>query len=96
MSLIPQDPMILDLSLRENLDLLGEHDDTTLWTALEKASVSGSIFPLDPIGLFCHVSQMKSVVETLPNRLDENVGNQFSRGQRQVCTHAVHAPAGGN
>lgn len=36
MTIIPQDPLLLELSVRENLDLEGRRTDHEIWAALEK------------------------------------------------------------
>jgi ATP-binding cassette subfamily C (CFTR/MRP) protein 1 len=36
MTIIPQDPLLLELTLRENLDLEGIRSDQEIWAALEK------------------------------------------------------------
>lgn len=38
-TLIPQDPLLLDMSIRDNLDLEGEASDDQIWSALEKVSM---------------------------------------------------------
>ena len=40
MTLIPQDPLLLEMSIRDNLDLEGMATDRAIWEALEKSSVS--------------------------------------------------------
>lgn len=42
MSLTGTDPLLLELSLRENLDPEGLHTDVEIWDALQKSHVSGS------------------------------------------------------
>lgn len=36
MTIIPQDPLLLELSVRENLDLENVKTDQEIWAALEK------------------------------------------------------------
>lgn len=40
MSIVPQDPLLLDASVRENLDVAGERSDEEIWEALDSCSVS--------------------------------------------------------
>lgn len=40
MTLIPQDPLLLEMSIRDNLDLEGGASDADIWSALEKSSVA--------------------------------------------------------
>jgi ATP-binding cassette subfamily C (CFTR/MRP) protein 1 len=40
-SLIPQDPLLFAGTLRSNLDPNDEHDDSTLWTAIQKSGFAG-------------------------------------------------------
>lgn len=36
LTIIPQDPLLLELSVRENLDLEGQRTDQEIWAALDK------------------------------------------------------------
>ncbi|KAK4687233.1 hypothetical protein P7C73_g2882, partial [Tremellales sp. Uapishka_1] len=88
MSIIPQDPLLLELSLRDNLDPEALHSDADIWSALEKSQVS-SIFA--PTMRTLTALQLKSHVETFPGKLDELIegdGGSFSRGQRQLLALA--------
>lgn len=40
---VPLDPLLLEMSIRDNLDLEGNHTDAEIWDALEQTSVSGKI-----------------------------------------------------
>jgi ABC-type multidrug transport system fused ATPase/permease subunit len=39
MTLIPQDPVLLEISVRANLDIEGKHSDDEIWRALNLSSV---------------------------------------------------------
>ncbi|KAJ7610244.1 P-loop containing nucleoside triphosphate hydrolase protein [Mycena polygramma] len=39
LTLIPQDPVLIEISVRENLDMEGKHTDSEIWHALELASM---------------------------------------------------------
>ncbi|KAK7042141.1 P-loop containing nucleoside triphosphate hydrolase protein [Favolaschia claudopus] len=39
MTLIPQDPVLLEISVRDNLDIEGKHSDEEIWNALELSSM---------------------------------------------------------
>jgi ABC-type multidrug transport system fused ATPase/permease subunit len=39
MTLIPQDPVLLEISVRANLDIEGIHSDDEIWRALGLSSV---------------------------------------------------------
>ncbi|KAJ6480257.1 P-loop containing nucleoside triphosphate hydrolase protein [Mycena sanguinolenta] len=43
MTLIPQDPVLLEISVRANLDIEGKHSDEEIWRALELASMKKAI-----------------------------------------------------
>ncbi|KAJ7136954.1 P-loop containing nucleoside triphosphate hydrolase protein [Mycena epipterygia] len=43
MTLIPQDPVLLEISVRDNLDIEGKHSDDEIWRALELASMKEAI-----------------------------------------------------
>lgn len=84
---VPQDPLLLELTLRENLSLEGDKTDAEIWAALEAANVRlGSPLLREwwPIGAQC-----KDIVEQLEGKLDTEItgeGGTFSRGQRVRST----------
>jgi ABC-type multidrug transport system fused ATPase/permease subunit len=81
------DPLLMELSLRENLDPEGLHSDAELWDALDKSHVGG----VTRYGWFTPDAQLKHHVEALPGKLDEHMagdGGAFSRGQRQLLALA--------
>ncbi|UYV69774.1 ABCC4 [Cordylochernes scorpioides] len=87
-SIIPQTPFLFTTSLRQNLDLFGDHDDKILWDVLQE------FLPyLDALGSGLHSSvsqvQLKSLVSGLAGGLDFEIpegGGSLSLGQRQlVC-----------
>ncbi|KAH8918193.1 P-loop containing nucleoside triphosphate hydrolase protein [Atractiella rhizophila] len=43
MTIIPQDPMMIELSLRENLDLEGHRTDAEIWKALERCQIKEAV-----------------------------------------------------
>ena len=43
MTVIPQDPLVLELSVRENLDLEGVCSDQQIWSALERTECKALI-----------------------------------------------------
>ncbi|KAH8924347.1 P-loop containing nucleoside triphosphate hydrolase protein [Atractiella rhizophila] len=43
LTIIPQDPMMLELSLRENLDLEEQHTDDEIWHALERCQIKQAV-----------------------------------------------------
>ncbi|CAA9999021.1 unnamed protein product [Nesidiocoris tenuis] len=67
-SIIPQDPVLFDGTLRSNLDPYDEHSDAVLWDSLKEVELSGIIKNL-PGQLDSHVSEG---------------GTNFSVGQRQL------------
>ncbi|KAK8847661.1 hypothetical protein IAR55_005520 [Kwoniella newhampshirensis] len=72
MSIIPQDPLLLEVSLRENLDPEGLHADADIWLALEKAQLKS------------HIETFEGKLDELV----EADGGSFSRGQRQLLALA--------
>jgi ATP-binding cassette subfamily C (CFTR/MRP) protein 2 len=68
LSIIPQEPTLFDGTVRSNLDPLGEHDDATIWEALEKCQLATAIRLKD---------------EKLDAPVAEN-GDNWSMGQRQL------------
>ncbi|KAF8217977.1 P-loop containing nucleoside triphosphate hydrolase protein [Mycena galopus ATCC 62051] len=43
MTLIPQDPVLLEISVRANLDIEGKHSDDEIWRALELSSMKAAV-----------------------------------------------------
>ncbi|KAI9222621.1 hypothetical protein BC828DRAFT_365051 [Blastocladiella britannica] len=70
--IIPQDPMLFEGTIRDNLDPLNQHDDAALWRALELANMSEYVSGLDGklLGEVAHG------------------GSNFSAGQKQLVTLA--------
>jgi ATP-binding cassette, subfamily C (CFTR/MRP), member 1 len=68
MTIIPQDPLLLDLTLRENLDPEGVLSDAEIWAGLEQTQCKQFVDTLP---------------SKLDHEITAN-GGQFSRGQRQL------------
>ncbi|MCL4125050.1 UNVERIFIED_CONTAM: hypothetical protein GTU68_028966, partial [Idotea baltica] len=68
MSVIPQDPVLFQGTLRYNLDPFGEHEDEAVWRALERSHLKGAVNRL-PLKLQSEV---------------EAAGENFSVGERQL------------
>lgn len=78
LSIIPQNPELLEGTLRENLDPLKEHDDAELHSALKAAGLS-------------HYVSDENGGEAREYGLDTHVesnGHNFSQGQRQIIALA--------
>jgi ABC-type multidrug transport system fused ATPase/permease subunit len=72
LTIIPQDPVLFEGTLRSNLDPLNEHSDDVIWDALR----------------LTHVLESFQVTENSPalsldNAVNEN-GSNYSQGQRQL------------
>ncbi|KAL7748648.1 hypothetical protein RI367_006059 [Sorochytrium milnesiophthora] len=72
LTIIPQDPVLFDGTMRSNLDPLEQHDDAELWSVLELVGIKDYIAGLQG-RLTAEVSQG---------------GSNFSAGQKQLLTLA--------
>uniref|UniRef100_A0AC35TVU9 ABC transmembrane type-1 domain-containing protein n=1 Tax=Rhabditophanes sp. KR3021 TaxID=114890 RepID=A0AC35TVU9_9BILA len=67
-TIIPQEPVLFNGSVRFNIDPKKEHNDQEVWDALEKANMKKTI---------------NSLTEKLDHKIEEN-GSNFSSGERQL------------
>ncbi|CAG8496604.1 9578_t:CDS:10 [Ambispora gerdemannii] len=79
-TMISQDPILFEGSIRSNLDIRGEYEDRELWESLRRVhfvqfNEEGST---SDYSLF-----MSGPIQTLDDPVNEG-GNNFSRGQRQL------------
>ncbi|CAG8439704.1 11549_t:CDS:10 [Acaulospora morrowiae] len=90
-TIIPQDPVLFNGTLRSNLDPFNEHDDLTLWNALRRAHlINGNGEAKNHLSL--HTQEKVPELSMNTNRyegfnLDSPViehGNNFSQGQQQL------------
>ncbi|EGF80018.1 hypothetical protein BATDEDRAFT_11954 [Batrachochytrium dendrobatidis JAM81] len=87
LTIIPQDPVLFEGTLRSNLDPLNEHDDETIWKALQHTNLleSGSSSPVTAISMTDSfgVDRTANSSLSLNAHVNEN-GNNFSQGQKQL------------
>ncbi|KAJ3337463.1 hypothetical protein HDU91_001484 [Kappamyces sp. JEL0680] len=74
LTMIPQDPVLFEGTLRSNLDPMEEHTDQAIWDALRLTHVLESLQD---------ASHQDSPVVTLDSPVSEN-GSNYSQGQRQL------------
>jgi ABC-type multidrug transport system fused ATPase/permease subunit len=58
MTIVPQDPVLFEGNLRENLDLFENVDDNTLWKCLDKVGLGNKFEKID--GLKSHIANLGS------------------------------------
>jgi len=78
LTIIPQDPVLFSGSVRANVDLVGVHDDASIWSALDRAGLGQAIREIE---------QVTEAGITMKPGLDSNVtegGLSLSAGQRQL------------
>ena len=76
MSIIPQEPALIETSLRENLDPFGEHDDAAIWSALDRVQAAATV---------------RRLPDGLDTAITGGATGQFSRGERQLLALATCA-----
>ena len=76
MSIIPQEPALIEATLRENLDPFGEHDDADIWAALERVQAAAAV---------------RRLPDELDTAISGGATGQFSRGERQLLALATCA-----
>lgn len=83
-----EDPLLVDLSLRENLDLEGVYKDVEIWAALETAHVCSIV---DKLSKKLIMVQCRAVAEKLDGGLDHRIratGGSLSAGEKQLLAMA--------
>ncbi|CAI2164333.1 9655_t:CDS:10 [Funneliformis geosporum] len=100
-TIIPQDPVLFNGTLRSNLDPFKEHDDATLWNSLRRAHLiqddvdnentdstfTESLNEKSPVTNVSVPQQSKQEALTLDSPVNEN-GSNFSQGQQQLIALA--------
>jgi ABC-type multidrug transport system fused ATPase/permease subunit len=76
LTIIPQDPILFEGTLRSNLDPLGEHEDVKIWDALTSTGV------MESLQSSAEGADSNSQL-SLEAKVQEN-GSNFSQGQRQL------------
>ena len=75
LTIIPQDPVLFEGTLRSNLDPLDEHTDAELWDALRLTHVLESLQDADKVGSPTNLTLDAAVYEN---------GSNYSQGQRYL------------
>ncbi|EGW34105.1 uncharacterized protein SPAPADRAFT_133715 [Spathaspora passalidarum NRRL Y-27907] len=87
LSIIPQDPVLFNGTIRSNLDPFGEHSDEWLWNSLRKSG----ILTADEI-VEAQKLDKSTRSENLPkfhlDKVVDNEGENFSLGERQLVSFA--------
>ncbi|KAL7748869.1 Transporter of the ATP-binding cassette (ABC) [Sorochytrium milnesiophthora] len=104
LTIIPQDPVLFEGTIRSNLDVFNEYDDLTLWNALKRVHLIQSSQPLTSSSVLQQSQQQQLYLSTMEASmtasqanvgpsitLDSSVsegGANFSVGQRQLLALA--------
>ncbi|KAJ3368117.1 hypothetical protein GGF31_006825 [Allomyces arbusculus] len=96
-TIVPQDPVLFEGTLRSNLDVFGEFDDTICWTALERVYFFESTLPASdstaasdndaPLNPDLPSAAAVTATWTLESKIDAG-GKNLSVGQRQLLSLA--------
>ncbi|KAJ3308092.1 hypothetical protein HDV04_001821 [Boothiomyces sp. JEL0838] len=81
LTIIPQDPILFEGTLRSNLDPLDQHSDEAIWDALRHTHVLESLQTAE------NAAQDEPASISLDSEVTEN-GSNFSQGQRQLLCMA--------
>lgn len=87
LTIIPQDPVLFNGTLRTNLDPLDQHDDQKLWEALKRVNFLESLQQAKTFVVEDEVSEEGTIMDSNNITLDYGVaenGANFSQGQRQL------------
>ncbi|KAL7747342.1 Transporter of the ATP-binding cassette (ABC) [Sorochytrium milnesiophthora] len=85
LTIIPQDPVLFEGTIRTNLDVFGEHDDQMLWNALRRVHIIQDVSASTSDDKTDGESTQTNI--TLDSPVSEG-GSNFSVGQRQLLTLA--------
>ncbi|KAJ2388758.1 Canalicular multispecific organic anion transporter 1, partial [Coemansia sp. RSA 2611] len=83
-SMVPQDPMLLEGTIRDNLDPAQEYTDEALWTAIDQAGIAELLAPPQQPAVDAAIPEYKQ--GTGLATWVEPSGSNFSVGQRQLVS----------
>ncbi|EGW34666.1 uncharacterized protein SPAPADRAFT_53104 [Spathaspora passalidarum NRRL Y-27907] len=87
LSIIPQDPVLFNGTIRSNLDPFGEHSDEWLWNSLRKSGILTAT-EIEEAQQLDKSTKSENLPKFHLDKVVESEGENFSLGERQLVSFA--------
>ncbi|RLV95999.1 Oligomycin resistance ATP-dependent permease YOR1 [Spathaspora sp. JA1] len=87
LSIIPQDPVLFNGTIRSNLDPFNEHSDESLWSALKRSGILTET-ELEDAKRLDKSTRSENLPKFHLDKVVESEGENFSLGERQLVSFA--------